>query len=268
MPDFSLISGGDHESQGGRTTLTADASTNTKGAWAQLIAATTIHAAGLVVFVRGGSAAGKYLMDIAVGGAGSETVILPNVHHSSASGSNIGGSSYVFALSIPAGSRIAARCQSTTGGATLIVSVVLIGTTLAGRQPLGEAAVYGADTSDSGLIAVDPGATANTKGSWVELTASTTRPIRELVVALFHDGTFSSVGIVWKVDIGIGAAAAEAVVIPNLETYMTTSERLPMIQSYTIPVNVPAGARLAARAEATSNSSPSRLIDVAVYALS
>lgn len=102
------------------TAVTASGSINTKGSYAQLTASCN-EIRWAVLQLRPNSN-NYYLIDIAVGGAGSEQVIVPNLHVRGASGRSfpIG-----FPLSVPAGSRISARCQCNT--ASQSVQVALLG---------------------------------------------------------------------------------------------------------------------------------------------
>lgn len=99
------------------TVITAAATTNAKGAYAQLIASTARDYIGFLAcvdYAQNEASDVDYLMDIAVGAAGQEVVIVPNVSvftHVSFSHFGITGSIPLLPIPIPAGSRIAARCQ-------------------------------------------------------------------------------------------------------------------------------------------------------------
>lgn len=109
-------------SAGFGTVVTPSATAHTKGSYAQLVASTSVDYMGFMLALDGqnGGAtnARDYLVDLAIGGSGSEVIIVPN-HLSrwiAASGMNPNGSYGPFFIPIPAGTRIAARCQS--GGAS------------------------------------------------------------------------------------------------------------------------------------------------------
>lgn len=87
-----------------------------KGAWAQAIASLSGDTYGLMITIHNSatSAANRtYAVDIGVGAAGSEVVIIPDLIGSSAAayGSVGGGHHYYFPIFIPAGSRVAVRAQ-------------------------------------------------------------------------------------------------------------------------------------------------------------
>jgi hypothetical protein len=97
-------------------TVTADVSVNTKGAWTEIFASTTSDSDLLLVYLQNASGgfATNSLMDIGIGPSGSETVIIPNIvggGFGQTAGTGVDGS-FVFPVSIPAGSRISARLQS------------------------------------------------------------------------------------------------------------------------------------------------------------
>lgn len=102
-----------------RHTMTADALANTKGAWAEVIASTPhevngIHFLGADTGLSGDTR--RALIDIGVGVAGSETVLVPNILSSAPSDyAFLGGNPLFLPIRIPAGTRVAIRMQSTTG---------------------------------------------------------------------------------------------------------------------------------------------------------
>jgi hypothetical protein len=107
------------------TALTSGA-INTKGAYAQLVAATPRNYRGITWSVDGvGQFPSKpFLIDIAIGASGSEKIIMPNVAVRLDNGSPAELGAYIPRL-IPAGTRIAARCQST--GASAVMNLTMYG---------------------------------------------------------------------------------------------------------------------------------------------
>ena len=111
------------------TTVTGSGSTNTKGSYAQLTAATQHDWAGFFyIFSQLPTTTGtgnEVLFDIAIGSGGNEVVIVPN------GTSYISGTNPIFDISpilwipIPAGTRISARLQSTV--ASLVGSCTVYG---------------------------------------------------------------------------------------------------------------------------------------------
>lgn len=100
-------------------------------------------------------------------------------------------------------------------------------------------------------VSVATSASAHTKGSWVEVIASTSAEAD--LLTLYYAGTNASSGNgLALADIGIGVAGAETVLVENIQVGNS-----PARTSHDIPINVPAGSRLsvrwqAARASATA----------------
>ena len=155
-------------------TVTPSATANTKGSFVQLSAFTTADISA-IHFTLYNSNFGPYLLDIAIGAAGSEKVIVNNVALGSGDAVMSPGVSIRLPLHIPKGSRISARCQS--GNAS--DSPISLGfqafdgaTTM--MEGCAGADGIGAITTTSRGTAVTAGS-ANTKGSYAQLIALAAR---------------------------------------------------------------------------------------------
>ncbi len=114
-----------------------------------------------------------------------------------------------------------------------------------------------ANTLDYGIsgssgTSVGASATANTKGSWVQITAATTSdcclftfPTRENTVANRN----------LSLDIGVGAAGSEKVIIADLLFSQNTNNDLGIV--YQFPVNIPSGTLVSARCQCSDTSAGS-----------
>lgn len=251
------------------TSLTAAASTNTKGAYTTIIAATAHAAKGFLVQLGSVSAGIDYLVDIAIGGAGSEIVVVADLMAGSGTGSIARQGAYFIPIAIPAGTRISARCQATTLSSVIRAKVHLLGDLPGGMDSFGKVVRYGIVAATSQGTTVDPGATANTKGAWAQLAAAVTYPVK----ALFWDQsnlvqTTRTSGD-WLLDLGIGGAGAELVVVPNMHIEAsTTDDTMVHGPSPLLPVSIPAGTRLSARCMCSFNTVTVRNLAIAVYAFS
>lgn len=85
-------------------------------------------------------------------------------------------------------------------------------------------------------------ASANTKGAWVELIASTANDVDIIDIEVYGPET-----AYYAIDIGIGAAASEVVIIPDLTLSASNSFNQSSGKRYKIPIAIPAGTRVAAR---------------------
>lgn len=250
IPPLSKIADDGVTTNSKGTVLTANATIHTKGAYTTLIASTAFAAKGLLVQIGTTRTAADAFVDIAIGGAGSETVIVPNMMSGSGNGNCTRQPAIYIPLMIPAGTRISARTQSTFTAAAITVKVHLLGTLLGGMEPYGKAIEFGADTSVTQGTTVDPGAVANTKGAWTQLTASCPLPLKALYIDNSNLVQTARSSADWLLDIGIGAAASELVIIPNIWIECVTIEdTIAHFPTPLIPVSVPAGSRISARCQ-------------------
>lgn len=240
--------------------LTCHASANTKGSYVDLIASTAFQAHWLLVFVGEASASGDFLIDIAIGAAASEQVILANISTMSQAKNNE-PRYFLVPLPVPAGTRISARAQATTGGLTIACNVTIIGG--AHIPALGVAVTYGVNTATSGGLTIDAGAVAGTKGAYGEITAATTRDIEWMVIMLSGNNTARSTYL-FGLDIAIGAAASEQVIVADLQlgTHSSSDDLHPGFIA--LPCHIPAGSRIAARVNCNGTDASDRLVAVAI----
>lgn len=247
-------------------TLTASGSTHTKGAYTQFVASSPFACNLLQIEVVTASVSGGlYLFDIATGGSGSETVVVPNIMIDRYSGatSHSGSGFYVIPISIPAGTRISARCQCSTGSGTLEVGITIIA-----AGDLVSPSTWtqnGVTTATTRGTQVDPGASANTKGAYSQVIASTAAVAQLAVIQFSNIATITAINARWCVDIATGAAASEVVLVPDLRWGAAGVQGIPAYpRSITFLTYIPASTRIAVRASCSSNDSSFRLFDVAI----
>ena len=248
--------------------IAGSATANQKSAWTELTAATPFDLHGFLIQTGECNPTATYLVDIGIGPSGSEVVLWPDLLMG-ANGQMSLNVTWV-PLFIPAGTRIAARVQSSTGDSTDKARWRILG----GRSPFpfpvplcSRVIAYGADTADSGGTTVDPGATANTKGAWYEVTAATTAETKVLYLALGTRGNSAMADGWGEVDIAVGAAGSEQVIFTEQRIRLRATEDIfpPLVGP--IPVSIPAGTRLAVRAQCSITDATDRLFDVALYGL-
>ena len=248
------------------STLTAHASANTKGAYVEYVSSSPFACNNLIVTISFANVTGRrYLLDVATGGAGVETVIIPNLLFE---GPGAGAGQAVQGIvrlpcAIPAGTRIAARIQCSTGSSIASVSIAIAAT---GDTPSPSTYLnYGSNTVDSGGATVDPGGSIDTKGAYTEVTASTSAVIQTLTILFGYGGNTGPAAAGWAVDIATGGVGVETVLIPDLRISGHTS-LAPSPWSYTFLTYIPAGTRIAVRASCSTADATDRLIDVAIVA--
>lgn len=105
-----------------QTTVTTSGSNNTKGSWVELESSTDYAVHGFYLIVDATARAAnqqRILLDVGIGGAGSETVLVPNLMFST--GDIIDraqGGHYVYIpMYIPVGTRVSTRAQVNTSAA-------------------------------------------------------------------------------------------------------------------------------------------------------
>jgi hypothetical protein len=226
-----------------------------------------------MVCVSGASNSGGYLIDIGVAsGAGSEYIIAENLCQT-AYQANSSMVTYMLPVRVPlvtSGGGIYARAQCTTASATIDVHTIPIHTGI-DMGSGGRIRAFGNGSSSRGT-AVDPGATLSTKGAWVQLTASSDAQPGQAIgvfVGSGADTARSGTAWTWGIDIGLGAAASETVVVPNL--VHGASDQVDFMQSQIVsfvPCSIPPSTRIAARAQCPYMTAGDRVVDIIVYTLS
>ena len=222
------------------TTVTANTSSHTKGAWSQLVASTSANASLLYFTVSGVSTTASNtatLLDLATGASGSEVAFAENIAIGSSNGLD-----FVIPCKVASGTRIAARIQSVvTGGKTATVTMYVI-----------DAGNYDATPTSVDIIGTS---TANSQGTsfsgasgtWVQAIASTTRAYRAIgLVPSAHNAVMANLTVTCEV--GVGAAGSE-VKFGELSHGYTLAEasfsNFGVLRLF--GRNIPSGSRLAVR---------------------
>lgn len=240
-------------------------SAHVKGAWEQLIASTAFDAAGLLWAPSLVQTGARYSIDLGVGAAGSERILIPDLFAHVNNFSRGLPMRTFLPISIPAGIRLAARSQSSAGGNSIDANLLLVSAAhLLAPFPAARIDTYGFVAGSTAGTGVDPGGNVNTKGNWDELAASTTYPCQLAMLAVYFPTTPSSEGR-WYLDLGIGASGSERIVVPDLflGTAATNAMRSQFIGPF--PLTLPAGTRVAARAQSSLSSATYRNVNVILY---
>lgn len=110
--------------------LTVPGSLNTKGAWTEIVASTSVAVSQLALYAQcaGNNTmpSGSLLIDIGVGASGSESVVIPDLAYATSTSEwLLARGPQAYGVDIPAGSRIAARYARSASNAT--VDLILVG---------------------------------------------------------------------------------------------------------------------------------------------
>lgn len=238
------------------TQIVTDGGSHTKGSWVELIASTSNDNEWIGVEFRNLTADETCLVDIGVGAASSEAVVIGNIMV----WSNNQVADYVYLpRTIASGSRISARCQSSNGD---VRAAVVLHTgdeygTSSSNITIGD------DTSASKGTAVDAGSTANTKGSWTEIEASTSADMDWLVVKFGPNDNAATAAARFLVDIATGAASSETILIPDIFYRQDTTEHF-QCRTFHFQETIPSGTRVAVRSQCDITDATDRVIDVSI----
>ena len=116
----------------------------------------------------------------------------------------------------------------------------------------------GGSTTHGKGTAVDPGGTAHTKGSWVEIDASLAENYAGMDIQ-FDDGGNGAQALqdrLW--DFAVGAGGSEKIIAPDIYQGVNASEAA-YPSTLRIPAGFPAGTRFAARMQSSIIDATDRL---------
>jgi hypothetical protein len=267
----------------GRLDLTAAGSAHTKGSYLDAFTATERETTWLAVYLASNNINRDFMVDVAIDPSGGtdRTIIIPDLFFSALPAGTtviLGYAPYVFPVRIPGGSRVSARCQCTTAGGVVFARIMLGGGPLYPSGPLSSLSAYGAGLkgnvtaygtvpASTALTSVDPGGSANVKGSWVSL-GTIQETTREILVARGNDLNTVRTSATWALDIGLGGSGSQRVVIPDMAFEALSGNDLVFPDAHRFPAILPAGETLWARSQCDITDATDRLFDVGVYAIS
>ena len=265
MPDFSIIGGSETKCETYGTTgqsigtAVTSGATNTKGAWVEIIASSGIDIDLLYPAVRKVTAS-RFFYDIGIGSAGNEVVVVSNMSAAWSDTTVRGAGNVQLPLHIPKGTRISVRCQSNLSANVMLISLTGVSTGF-GVVGLDKIVDYGLNTGTTRGTASTGGA-ANVKGAYAQITASTNEDLKTLMIApgSAGDSTLSDEGVLF--DIAIGAGGSEQIILPDILFYMSITSDMITPFAYTIPVQIPAGSRIAVRHQSFFGS---KTLDMHLY---
>jgi len=248
-------------------TITGSATIHTKGAYTTLIAATATRAQ-LVYVVLSETSAGAVrtdtLVGIAIGAAGSERIILPDLLAGWKAGSQWAMQQLILPLRIPAGTRISARAQSVIASKQVGVGIWCWG---GANNPVWptftEAEAIGITAASSIGTSVTPGVGAGVEGAWTNIGGVTTRDY-DAIIPMIQGGlantVLTSAGEHWEVGWG-STSLGEYYSAANASEWVGgLLPPLPIFQP------VPVGTQLQIRGE-SSLATGAQAKDLAIYGL-
>lgn len=248
------------------TVLTDDAAVNVKTSYTTVVSSTPHYFRSLHVFLRVTTLPSTFLVDIAIGSAGNEKVIIPNIALSRLDYAQ--DFHAFFPVSIPAGTRISARFQqSETGGA---VRILLVGGTGSYEgESCNKVTTYGVNLGTSRGTLVDPGDNIHTKGSIAQITSSS-EVVKFLYINIIYRPVLTAGQYQYGfIDVMVGSSGNEKVILPNV--WMSSIEEGQAYSDQILgpyPVDIPAGSRLSARVQGLSNLADQREVNISLIGVS
>ncbi len=245
--------------------VTASATANALGSWVELTAGLSYPTDCLDVSIFSGTADCDILVDIGIGASGSEVVLVNSLYAVAAGSAAARCSQYRLPITLPQGTRVAARSRANVASAAVGVVVQATSKETFGVPGSSVVDTYGATTGSSRGTAIDPGATANTYGAWTQIVAATARESRWMSIGLGSGNNYTLTDADSLVDIGIGAPGSEVVLLPGLYVRARATSDFIIPGVFNFDVLVPAGARLAARSKCSITNATDRKVDVVLY---
>lgn len=236
-------------------TVTANASANTKGNWAEMHAALPFECQGFYV-QQSSSSAVQQLSDIGIGPNGSEQVLVANWATATVRAS---GQSIFFPVYIAKGTRVSMRTQASTGGGGSVFNMLFMSAGWGHMPGYSFCETYNANTATSGSTTgnLDPGGTANTKSSYITI-GTTTKQIRALNIMLDIRNAAATTAN-WRCDVAVGATPD--ILIPDLSLLVeTTMDDLTQRAFGPFPVSIPPGTDIKFRAQCSITDATDRIL--------
>lgn len=248
--------------------LNTGSSSFTKGTWTQISASLTQDATWMMFYIQTLNSSGSnYAVDIGVGASGSEVAVVSNLFFS---GQTAGSVRYFFPLNIPAGTRLSARAAGNgAANGALSTGINIFSDAFQSAGCGSSIDTYGLNSATLLGTAVDPGGTANTKGVYSQLVASTFGDIGGIFATFDQQNTASGTASLayYLIDIAVGASGSETVIVPNIPMSVFIGGTITQFGGYLpyIPVQIPAGSRISVRAQSSDNTSPDRVIGCTLF---
>lgn len=247
---------------GAGTAVTSSGTANTKGSYAELSSSIPYDCNGITLVLYCATVNDDFLIDLAIGAASSEVVIAANMSFASLTTNNSTMAHIYLPIYLPEGERLSARCQAVGTSKVVQVAAILHYGGGFARDTFGACQTFGAFTGTTRGTQIDPGAVANTKGSWTQITGFTLTDIEQITLLITGNSNTAQSVQTAKIDIGVGAAASEVVVIGDLQMVAhTTTDLLNHRCQGPFPCHIPAGSRIAIRSQSSTTNSVDRLWD-------
>jgi hypothetical protein len=250
-----IVQGGGDVAATVGVTMTGVGSANTKGDWFEVEDSLSFDADGFYFIPIQATARSRHFTDVGIGADGAEVVLVPDIPYVSGAVGLVGGSFYI-PIRISAGTRVAVRHQSNSTTATSEIHLIFVASEQARLMSCVRATAYGhVHASTISACLPDPNNTANTKGIYDEMVASTTNPMKAWTFFITTQSQDFTIGRLLMTDLAVGAGGSESVILGDQLTVVGASgDHLQPPDSGPYWYPVPAGVRLSARQQSTDAS--------------
>ncbi len=247
-----------------RGTIITSGAVDTKGSWVD-IGGTLDFAAEELQVILSNDLTSAYLTDIGINVSGNRYVIAEDLASFKRASS---GQTYNIPVHVPAGAQLSARTQASSSSDTQSVVIIASSSGMFGAPGASRMLRLSDITAGSNGIAVDPGATANTK-TRVELTASTPFKANGILVYTGPNLDVARAGDPdWLTDIEMGAAGSEQVLVANQPTGTSATDDFPLpALGGWYYIEVPSGIRMSVNQQCSVVGAGDRETDMIIYGL-
>lgn len=231
-------------------------------AWSELLASSSHDSDLIDIFIMQGANAniGVFRLDIGIGSAGNEFVILDRLLLSGKPSVQRSHYKVSIPICIPKGARISFRFNVGQSARSLTIAGVLYTGQFKTQQQLSDSISYGFNGNDG--VDVDPGSTINTKGAWSEIDPSISSSINGFYLCAGDSNNNSHLSANFLLDVGIGGAGNEVIIAENIPTRSETVEvvKAPVF----VDALIATGERVVVRAQCTINEATDRIISASI----
>jgi hypothetical protein len=250
--------------QDGQPVVTA-ASANTKGSYVEIAASIGITSQWVLVEIVRATLSVRWLLDIATGAGGGETIVIPDViGEITDASSHSAQETLVLPWKVESGTRIAGRAQGSSTSASSIFVALELSTFDSDLEGITLFNNEGADTSDSGGLGIDPGAVANTKGAYAELVASLSAIAQWICLLRTIKGNQAASSAMWSIDLSTGAGGGETVLVADTRCNIGATNETLTNRTSSYFTYIAASTRLAVRCQCDITDATDRLLDIAL----
>ena len=265
QPD-GIVEGIDHSGEVAPQVTAGSA--NVKGSYVELTSSLPQDITGFSIFIMASTAGveGAFLLDVAVGAAASEEVIVSNLQFGSLENSDNFAVNIFMPIRIANGERVSTRCQSSNaGGVALRVSIVYHTNNYGMYSQSYSRALGAVNLSTSEPFGkLDPGGAANTKGVWTDISGALSRDYN--AVMFYSSSTNDDItraSCTWLIDVAISADSIFGTIVENM--YSGGHANHDGFGSYSpllIPISLASGTSLYGRAQCSITDADSRIVTV------